>query len=102
VKPEGPDAPKPDAAKPAAKVPDVRIDVENITQRILAMPLPPRRYVGLEVGKAGVLFAIEQPQPAAGQPPTLTVHRHDLKTRKPEVAVAGCGSPRFRSMARRC
>ncbi len=48
------DKPKPDAVKsPAPKIPDVKIDFENISQRILAMPLPPRRYVGLQAGKAG-------------------------------------------------
>ena len=49
---------KPDGDKPPSpKIPsilEVRIDFDNISQRILAMPLPPRRYVGLQVGKAGV------------------------------------------------
>ena len=105
-----PDAPKPDAAKPdatktdaaktdadkaaapkppAAKVPDVKIDFDNIGQRILAMPLPPRRYVALQVGKPGVLFAIDLPLPSPGQPFTTTVHRHDLKSRKSDVAATG-------------
>ena len=84
-----PDGPKPDAAKPAAKVPDVKIDFENIGQRVLAMPLPPRRYVGLQVGKAGVLFALEAPLSSPGQPGGLIVHRHDLKSRKTDVAAAG-------------
>src|SRR4030095_13569815 len=56
---------------------------------ILAMPLPPRRYVALDVGKAGTLFAVEAPVPAPGQPAGLTVHRHDLKTRRTDVAVNG-------------
>ncbi|HYL78913.1 MAG TPA: PDZ domain-containing protein, partial [Bryobacteraceae bacterium] len=97
AEPPKPDAPKPDAATPqpgaakapAPKIPDVKIDFENIGQRILAMPLPPRRYIGLEVGKAGVLFAIEMPPPAPEQPATMTVHRHDLKTRKTDIAASG-------------
>jgi tricorn protease len=82
-------AAKPDAAK--ARVPevrDVKIDFENIGQRILAMPLPPRRYTGLQVGKAGVLFALESPAPAPGTPAGLTVRRHDLKSRRTDVAAA--------------
>ncbi len=84
------DAAKPDGDKPPSpKIPEVRIDFDNISQRILAMPLPPRRYVGLQVGKAGVLFAIEASAPIPGQPPTQTAHRHDLKTRKTDVAAGG-------------
>src|SRR5260370_15157814 len=82
-------AAKPGAAKPPAKTPDVKIDFENIGQRILAMPLPPRRYIGLDVGKAGVLFAMEVPPPAPEQPFTMTVHRHDLKSRKTDIAANG-------------
>ena len=85
-----PDASKPDAAKPGpAKVPDVVIDFENIGQRILVMPLPPRRYTGLQVGKAGTLLALEAPTPAPEQPFALTVHRYDLKTRKEDLATTG-------------
>ena len=83
------DAPKPDAVKPGPKTPVVKIDFENIGQRILAMPLPPRRYVGLQTGKAGVLFAIEAPSAIPGQGGGLMVHRHDLKSRKTDVAAAG-------------
>ena len=36
-------------------MPDVTIDFDKIGQRILAMPLPARRYVGLQAGKAGTL-----------------------------------------------
>ena len=70
----------------------VEIDFDNISQRILALPLPPRRYVGLQIGKAGVLFAIEAPTLVPGTqtgPPELTVHRFDLKTRKSDVAIGG-------------
>src|SRR5204862_2413795 len=55
--------------------------------RNLCMPLPPLRYVSLHVCKPGVLFALETPAPMPGQPPTTTVHRHDLKTRKSDVAA---------------
>ena len=89
---EGPKSedPKPDAAKPPApKTPEVKIDFDNISQRILAMPMPPRRYVALQAGKAGVLLALEFPLAAPGQPGGLTVHRYDLKSRKADVAATG-------------
>jgi tricorn protease len=95
-----PDAPKPDAAKPdaakpkpeAAKAPEVKIDLDGIDQRILAVPMPARRYVGLQVAKPGVLLALEAPQPTPGAPPEalgMVVHRYDLKSRKSDVAIGG-------------
>ena len=83
------DESKPAADKPGGKpaAPAVKIDFENIGQRILAMPLPPRRYVDLQAGKPGVLFALELGTPSPDQPATITVHRHDLKSRKSDVAA---------------
>ena len=72
-----------------AKVPEVRIDWERINQRILALPLPARRYVALQVGKAGNLFALEAPPPSPGSAPGSTVHRHDLKQRRSDVVASG-------------
>jgi tricorn protease len=103
------DAPKPDAAPAAPPAPDAKpadaaqlkpgpvetkIDLESIDQRILAVPMPPRRYMALQVAKAGTLLALEAPAIAFdGPPPTggfgLTVHRYDLKTRKSDVALSG-------------
>ena len=91
------DAPRTDEPRPEGRPPagppkppaETTIDVENVGQRILSMPMPPRRYVSLQVGKAGVLFALETPAPTPGQPPTITVHRHDLKSRRTDVAAAG-------------
>jgi tricorn protease len=92
--PQSPPAPPADEAKPdskpAPKKPvEVKVDFENIGQRILSMPLPPRRYVRLQAGKPGVLFALETPAPTPGQPPTTIVHRHDLKSRKSDVVANG-------------
>ncbi len=85
-----PDAAKPDAAKPAApKAAEVKLDFDNILQRVLALPLPPRRYVGLQAGKAGTLFALEAAAPAPGTPPGLTVHRFDMKERRGDAPLAG-------------
>jgi tricorn protease len=46
-----------DKTKPAV----VRLDLENIGQRILALPVPPKNYVDLQAGKSGVLFLAEAP-----------------------------------------
>jgi len=89
-----PDEKKTDAATGQRPVPTVKIDFDNISQRILALPMPPRRYVSLQVGKAGVLYAVEQPSfypsnPWEDQGPPVTVHRFDLKSRKSDIAVDG-------------
>jgi len=93
------------SAAPPAPV-AVRIDFDNISQRILALPVPPRRYVALQVGKPGVLYAVEAPASTPGrlgadQGPNLTVHRFDLKLRKSDVVASevasfysGCRSAR--------
>jgi tricorn protease len=66
----------------------VRIDAENISQRILALPLPPRNYSNLVAGKAGTIFLIEDPaRPGADQQSTLW--RFDLTSRKPERLMEG-------------
>lgn len=71
---------KKDQKKDEPKAAEVKIDFDKINQRILTMPLPPRRYAGLRTGKAGILFALEQ---------GLNVHRYDLKLRKGDVVVSG-------------
>ena len=68
---------------------EVKVDFDNIGQRILALPMPPRRYVGLQIAKAGVLYAIEAPPPAPEARPSLTVHRFDLGKRKSDVVIGG-------------
>jgi tricorn protease len=83
---------KPDEKKAAAKEStETRIDFDNIAQRTIALPLPPRDYLGLAGGKAGILFAVEFGQQTIGEsaPPTLTVYKFDLKTRKTEKAIDG-------------
>ncbi|MCC7154884.1 MAG: PD40 domain-containing protein [Bryobacterales bacterium] len=85
-----PEAVKPGAAKPEApKAVEVRIDFDGISQRILALPMPARRYAGLQAGKGGTLFAIEAGQAAPGSPPEGTIHRFDLKQRKADVLFTG-------------
>ena len=66
----------------------VRIDAENISQRIVAMPIPPRDYSKLVAGKAGTIFLVEDsPRPGPDQQNTLW--RFDLTSRKPEKLMEG-------------
>ena len=69
----------------------MKIDLDGIDQRILSVPMPPRRYTALQVGKAGTLLALEgrRARGRPGQAPGLTVHRYDLKTRKSDVPLTG-------------
>ena len=80
---KGPDAPAPGTAAPA-----VTIDFDNILQRVLALPMPPRQYTALQAGKAGTLLALEAPVTAPGTPgPGLTVHRFDLQQRRADTPL---------------
>jgi tricorn protease len=77
----------------AEKPVTVEIDLENISQRILALPIPARNYLQLEAGKPGVLYLAEGPpvDPIEFEdgPPTGAVHKFDLKTRKTEKILDG-------------
>jgi len=88
------DASRPaESAKPKPEAPSVKIDLDGIDQRILSVPVPPRRYTALQVAKAGTLLALETLPPVldgpTGDPPRQTVHRYDLKTRKSDVPLTG-------------
>jgi tricorn protease len=71
----------------------VRIDLEDIDQRILALPVPPRNYVGLWAGKTGVLYLLERA--AVGDPFTpgaATLHKFDLEKRTTDKVLDGISS----------
>ncbi|HEX8096447.1 MAG TPA: PDZ domain-containing protein, partial [Pyrinomonadaceae bacterium] len=73
------------AQKAKPKVPPVRIDFDNIGQRVLALPLPARNYTGLRAGKAGTLFVLESAiVQGRGETSGFTVHKFDLDKRKTE------------------
>jgi len=68
----------------------VSIDFENLSQRILALPIPERNYQGLTAGKEGILYLVEGPLLESGDGPAkLMVQRFDLKTRKTEKVLDG-------------
>ena len=75
---------KPDEAQKKKPV-EVKIDVENIGQRVLALPIPPRNYADMRAGKTGILFLAEAPRvtfDADQENPSLVLHKFDLKKRK--------------------
>jgi tricorn protease len=79
-------------------VPKVRIDLEDIDQRTVALPIPARNYLDLVTGKAGVLFLLEaerRPVSALGPqaPPKFTLSRFDLAKRKLEPFAQTRGVP---------
>jgi tricorn protease len=73
------------AAKSKPKNVVVKVDFENIGQRILALPLPPSHYISLQAGKANTVFVVEGPRIAEISEESRTaIYRWDLESRKPE------------------
>ncbi|HSC29855.1 MAG TPA: hypothetical protein VLD67_21430, partial [Vicinamibacterales bacterium] len=85
----------PKAPSPAA----VRIDVQSMGQRILALGVPAADYSALVPGSAGTLFYAETPR-AAGAPP-LTIHRYHLRERKAAPYLEGVRSYTLSADAKR-
>ncbi len=85
----------PPAAKPADKAKEkvtVQIDVENISQRVLALPIPARNYIGLAAGKTGVLFLAEAaPVPGFGFT-NATLYKFELEKRKVDKVLEDINS----------
>jgi tricorn protease len=60
----------------------VKIDVEGISQRILALPIPAKNYNNLLTGKSGILFLAEGPMVATDGDLPQTIQKFDLSKRK--------------------
>ncbi len=73
-----------------AAPPEVRIDFDNISRRILALPLPEKNYFAVSPGKEGILYVEDGPlvdmQPG---PRPITVNKFDFKTRKTDKILEG-------------
>lgn len=105
TRPAAPARPAGAAAPPAAATPVappvVTIDFDGLSQRVLAIDLPPRNYADVVPGPAGSLFYVESSQsaPIAGtlrpDPTTYTVSRYDLAARKAQALVSGVGAYAF-------
>ncbi|MGB6876995.1 MAG: PDZ domain-containing protein, partial [Candidatus Acidiferrales bacterium] len=89
---------KPDAAGAEAEkgkkeeTPKVTIDFENIGQRILALPIPEKNYVGIMAGKTGELFVAEMPpgqEGIFGEQAGIDITKFDMKTRKTTPVISG-------------
>ena len=80
-----------DAAKAKKKEPEkVEIDFENISQRILALPVPAADIFGLASGKEGILHVVYNDKAPQGRDqPDATVERFVFKTRKTERLLDG-------------
>lgn len=72
---------KPEAAQPVPVV----IDLEGLSQRIIALDLPPGGYSSLQTGAEKTLFFLEQ---KAGEE-AASLHRYDLKEKKDETVLPG-------------
>ena len=71
----------------------VTIDLDGIGQRIVAMPIKAANYIGLDVGKTGVLFLSEIPDvPSLTEPTLVSVSKFELSTRKTEPFLTGVSS----------
>jgi tricorn protease len=107
--PEKADASKPGGGKPAAgeakdkekgkeasKEPEkVVIDLDGIGQRILALPIPAKNWIGLGAAKEGIVFLLEAPQAFTamlGGSSSNTLQKFDLSTRKIDKFVDGVNS----------
>ena len=93
AKPATGEAKDKDKDKEAAKEPErVVIDLDGIGQRILALPVPAKNYVGLGAGKDGIVFLLEAPQAFTamlGGSNSNTLQKFDLSTRKVDKFLDG-------------
>ena len=87
---------KPAAAAPAAKpsaAPMPAIDFENISQRIVTLPIPQANYVQLSAGVKGTILLGQAPLAAvSAQPPTGSILVFDMESRKVQPLASGIES----------
>jgi tricorn protease len=73
------EAPKPPPKKEEVKV---TIDFDGIGQRILALPIPAKNYVGMGVAKPGIIFIAEGSGGGMMGGGPVTIHKFDLEKKK--------------------
>ncbi|MGD0941615.1 MAG: PDZ domain-containing protein, partial [Terracidiphilus sp.] len=84
---------KKDAEKKGVDKPvEVKMDLEKIGDRILALPIPSRNYGGISVGKTGVLYLAEtapfgRSSNEGGAPGIRALWRFTLEKRQPETVL---------------
>ena len=86
------DAAKKDTSKPKETV-TVKIDFENIDQRILGLPFPARNYSEMLSGKTHVLYLLEAPMinDRDGGNEGQLVHKFDICSRKTDKVLDNIG-----------
>ena len=80
------------AAKEAKETPAVKIDFENISQRILALPIPARNYDQMLAGKTHSLYLLEGSIVRDSGPNGRIVHKFDVCTRKTDKLLDNIGN----------
>ena len=65
--------------------PEVRIDFQGIERRVVALPMPQRRYVTVMAGPAGTVFIGE----AVPNQPGVTLHKFSVEDREASVFTTG-------------
>jgi len=88
--PESDDEAATAAAKPEEKKEDFRIDLDGLDQRILALPIPARNYVGLVGGLTDGVFAVEVSAiTSIVAPPRATLLKFSLSDKSLTPLTAG-------------
>ncbi len=81
---------KKDSTKAEPPPDPVKIDFDNISQRILAVPIPEKNFFAVVPGKEGVIYVEEQPVVEMNPgPPQLIISKFDFKTRKTDLIIGG-------------
>lgn len=70
----------------------VRIDIDGIDQRILALDVPAREYASLQAGPEGSIFYTEPMPATGGEPPRLRLQRYQLSEREAAPFLEGIRS----------
>ena len=81
------------------KTPEVKIDFENISQRILALPVPARNYDYIVAGKTHALYLLESPAVMDFSSFGHQLHKFDVCTRKIEKVLDNVGGFRISANA---
>ncbi len=81
-----------DKDKKDDKPAETKVDLEGIGNRILSLPIPPRNYMGVSTGKAGVIYLFEGPpvgRPTGEGPGSYitAVWRFTLEKREPQTVL---------------
>ena len=71
--------------------PTVKIDFEQISQRILGLPIPARNYDQLIAGKSHLLYLLEGPIVNDSGPSGRILHKYDACTRKTDKVLDNIG-----------